>query len=56
MDTIREILTVKLDRGKLVMLPTGKYAHLQLGYAVTAYKAQGLTTENAFVLLGGPNQ
>jgi ATP-dependent exoDNAse (exonuclease V) alpha subunit len=50
------ILTVKLDRGKLVMVPIKDYAHLKLGYALTTHKAQGATTENAYVLLGGPSQ
>ncbi len=55
-DTAHQILTVKLDDGKPVMIPAKDYTHLQLGYAVTAYKAQGLTTENTYVLLGGPMQ
>jgi ATP-dependent exoDNAse (exonuclease V) alpha subunit len=55
-DTTNRILTVSLDTGKHVMIPVSDYGHLKLGYAVTAYKAQGLTTENAFVLLGGPTQ
>jgi conjugative relaxase-like TrwC/TraI family protein len=55
-DTRHRILTVKLDDGKHVLIPTEDYSHLKLGYAVTTYKSQGVTTENAFVLLGGPTQ
>jgi conjugative relaxase-like TrwC/TraI family protein len=55
-DVKNKILTVKLDQGKLVMVPVKDYAHLKLGYALTTHKAQGATTENAFVLLGGPSQ
>src|SRR5262249_25952425 len=49
-------LTVKLDKGKRVLMPTKEYEHVKLGYAVTTHKSQGATTENAFVLLGGPTQ
>jgi ATP-dependent exoDNAse (exonuclease V) alpha subunit len=38
------------------MVPIKDYAHLKLGYALTTHKAQGATTENAYVLLGGPSQ
>lgn len=55
-DVANGILTVRLDRGKLVMVPVRDYAHLKLGYALTTHKAQGATTENAYVLLGGPGQ
>lgn len=55
-DTRNGILTVALDRGKLVMVPVGDYPHLSLGYAMTTHRSQGITTENAFVLLGGPGQ
>jgi ATP-dependent exoDNAse (exonuclease V) alpha subunit len=55
-DTRYRLLTVKLDGGKHVLIPTQDYAHLKLGYAVTTYKSQGVTTENSFVLLGGPTQ
>lgn len=55
-DVANGILTVNLDRGKFVMVPVRDYAHLKLGYALTTHKAQGLSTENAYVLLGGPGQ
>jgi ATP-dependent exoDNAse (exonuclease V) alpha subunit len=55
-DVANQILTVKLDQGKLVLVPVKDYAHLQLGYSLTTHKSQGVTTENAYVLLGGPCQ
>jgi ATP-dependent exoDNAse (exonuclease V) alpha subunit len=55
-DVKRQILTVKLDQGSLVLVPVKDYGHLKLGYALTTHKSQGATTENAFVLLGGPCQ
>ena len=55
-DVKRQILTVKLDQGKLVLVPVKDYGHLKLGYALTTHKSQGATTENAYVLLGGPFQ
>jgi conjugative relaxase-like TrwC/TraI family protein len=55
-DTTHQILAVKLDKGKIVMIPVKKYEHVKLGYAVTTHKSQGATTENAYVLVGGPSQ
>lgn len=44
-------LTVKLDESKGVMqFSPDEYANFALGYAVTTHKAQGMTTENAYVL------
>lgn len=40
-----------LDDGRRVVLPLDHYPHVGLGYAVTTHKAQGMTTENAFVLV-----
>ncbi|HMO65907.1 MAG TPA: MobF family relaxase, partial [Verrucomicrobiota bacterium] len=40
-----------LDDGRRVVLPLQHYPHVGLGYAVTTHKAQGMTTENAFVLV-----
>jgi conjugative relaxase-like TrwC/TraI family protein len=57
--TIKEIrqkegrLIVLLDSGKRVSAKLFDYPHVRLGYAVTTHKAQGITAENAFVLLGG---
>jgi ATP-dependent exoDNAse (exonuclease V) alpha subunit len=55
-DVKRHILTVKLDEGRLVLLPVKDYGHLKLGYSLTTHKSQGATTKNAYVLLGGPCQ
>lgn len=46
-------LRVTLDSGRPVTLNADGYEHLRLGYALTTHKAQGMTTENAFILTGG---
>jgi hypothetical protein len=43
-----EILT---DAGKTVRIPLKHYQDIELGYAVTTHKAQGMTTRDAYVLL-----
>lgn len=55
-DAKLQTLTVRLDKGCLAFIPVKDYAHLRLGYAVTAYKSQGHTVENSYVLLGGTSQ
>jgi ATP-dependent exoDNAse (exonuclease V) alpha subunit len=55
-DVRHECLTVKLDGGRLALISVKDYPHLQLGYALTVHKAQGITTQDAYVLLGGPSQ
>jgi ATP-dependent exoDNAse (exonuclease V) alpha subunit len=55
-DVRHQCMTVKLDGGKLALISVEDYPHLQLGYALTTHKAQGATTENAYVLLGGACQ
>jgi len=45
-------LTVAVDGGRVVAVDPASYPHLQLGYAITTHKAQGMTTEEAFVLPG----
>jgi conjugative relaxase-like TrwC/TraI family protein len=55
-DAKRQILTVRLDHGRHVLVPVKDYGHLKLGYSLTTHKSQGATTENAYVLLGGPCQ
>ena len=55
-DVARQTLTVKLDQGRLVLVLVTDYPHLKLGYSLTTHKSQGATTENAYVLLGGPTQ
>lgn len=51
-----EALTVRLDRGESVVIHAEKYAHMELGYAMTTHKAQGVTVDRAFVLAGGSMQ
>ncbi len=46
-------LSVTLDTGGTVALNAEGYEHLRLGYALTTHKAQGMTTENTFILTGG---
>ena len=56
-DRWRGIVRVRLDgqgRGKFVSIPLKEYAALDLSYAVTTHKSQGVTVERAFVLAGGP--
>jgi ATP-dependent exoDNAse (exonuclease V) alpha subunit len=56
-DQARQKITVRFDdRKKPVTISTKYYKDLALGYAVTTHRAQGVTTENAFVLLGGGMQ
>ena len=43
-------LTVCLDGGGEREFSTRNYQHVKLGYAVTTHKAQGMTTENAYLL------
>ncbi len=52
----RKFLTARLDTGDLVKIPHHDYQHFQLGYAVTTHKAQGMTTNNAFILLDSKMQ
>lgn len=47
----RDALLVALDTGKQVSIPFRSYNQFTLGYAVTTHKAQGMTTENSFVLI-----
>jgi len=49
-------IEAKLDNGQKVSLPLEKYPHIQLGYAVTTHKSQGMTVDNAFILAGGSMQ
>ena len=45
-------LTVAMDQGRTVTVDTLAYSHLRLGYALTTHKAQGMTTEQTYVLTG----
>ena len=51
-DTEALSVTLRLDEGQLVTLPSGylESGHLTHAYAITGHKAQGMTTQNAFVL------
>jgi len=49
-------LKVRLDSGVTVTVRRNNFMHMTLGYAVTTHKAQGLTAENVYVLLGGSLQ
>jgi len=51
-----EIAQVWLDSGRTVEVPLTSYRGLQLGYAVTTHKAQGMTVDYAYVLAGGKMQ
>ncbi len=46
------LLLVRLDSGRTVTVPLADYEHLKLGYCLTAHKGQGVTCEQAYVLLG----
>jgi len=43
---------VRLDDGRLVTADLEQYPCLQLGYALTTHKAQGMTVERSFILTG----
>jgi ATP-dependent exoDNAse (exonuclease V) alpha subunit len=51
-----KIFAVKLDRGKIVYIPTSHYFGFDHGYAVTTHKGQGSTVERAYILAGGSMQ
>lgn len=48
-------LTIRLDRGDVVSIDSREYPDLMLSYAMTVYKSQGLTVEQAFYVLD-PNR
>lgn len=50
------LAVVRLDDGRSIEFDPSHYPHLRLAYCLTTHKAQGLTTEKAFVLLGGGMQ
>lgn len=49
-------VTVALDRGPDIQLDPSVYPHCRLAYCLTSHKAQGMTTERTFVLVGGGMQ
>jgi len=46
-------MVIRLDRGGEVSLPYRHFQNVELGYAVTTHKGQGVTVKNSFVLCGG---
>jgi ATP-dependent exoDNAse (exonuclease V) alpha subunit len=54
-DTDNSSLTIRFDEGYQVTLDTRVFSDLTLGYAISTHKAQGVTSENSFVLLGQMN-
>ena len=52
----RNYIAVKLDNGEPVVIPVKDFPHMRLGYAMTTYKAQGMTVPEVYVLVGGPMQ
>jgi Ti-type conjugative transfer relaxase TraA len=53
---IQRQIKVKLDNENNVTIPFQRYTDIQLGYAVTTHKAQGVTVNKAYVLVGGNMQ
>ncbi len=49
-------VTVRLDSGERVSFDTLEFKDFDLGYAATTHKAQGATTQRAYILGGGPMQ
>ena len=54
-DEATATLRVRFDNGYQVNIDTRHFQDLTLGYAITTHKAQGVTCENNFVLLGQMN-
>lgn len=46
-------MILRLDNGLEVALPYRHFKHIELGYAVTTHKGQGVTVKNSYVLCGG---
>ncbi|MCP5523248.1 MAG: relaxase domain-containing protein [Verrucomicrobiales bacterium] len=51
-----DTVAVRLDRGPTLKVDPDAYPHCRLAYCLTTHKAQGMTTDRAFVLLGGGMQ
>lgn len=53
----RHTLTARLDTdGRLVTVPLGRYQDIQLGYAITTHKGQGVTVDRVYALVGDEMQ
>jgi len=52
----RRELEVEMDGSSSVTISLDRYSNIQLGYAVTTHKAQGMSVQNAYVLLGSKMQ
>lgn len=50
---LRGRLTAVLDTGERISVKVRKYPHLQLGYAITIFKSQSLTTEKNYAFVSG---
>ncbi len=44
------VFHIELDNGHMVKFSTEEYNHLQLGYATTVHKSQGMTVDETYVL------
>jgi conjugative relaxase-like TrwC/TraI family protein len=54
--SLSHILRLKTDDGKTKAINVKDYADIQLGYAVTTHKAQGVTVDHSYILAGGAMQ
>ena len=46
-----ECMVVQIDNGSRVLIPYKEYSHLQLGYALTTFKSQGVTMTHSYCLV-----
>jgi len=51
-----ETILARLGTGRTVLFAPSTYPHVQLAYAVTTHKAQGLTVERSFIYLDPTTQ
>jgi len=47
------VMHMKMDDGRSLSVDTAQYSNLEHGYAVTTHAAQGVTVDNATVMVGG---
>jgi len=55
-NSVDRTVRVRLDGGERLTVAVSDYQEISLGYASTTHKAQGATTRNAYVLVGGHMQ